>query len=78
LLKAFADGKALEPFLARDIREGLDDLPDWQAYQDKIIARVYSGVDGIGNESIDAVEALNKGITLIEDNLVGAIKNTVV
>jgi hypothetical protein len=77
LMAAFANGTALRPSIANELSKAVDELPDWDEYQDRLIARVYSGVDGIGNESIDAFEKLNKRIDGLEQDLSLAIRNTV-
>jgi hypothetical protein len=53
LMAAFANGTALWPSIANELSKAVDELPDWDEYRDRLIARVYSGVDGIGNESIE-------------------------
>lgn len=78
LHKAFAEGRALEPQLARNVHDSLAELPDWDAYKDQIVALVYSGVDGIGNESIEAFDKLNGRITQLERNLNLVLKNQTV
>jgi len=77
LIAAFANGTALRPGIANELSEAVSELPDWKEYQDELIARVYSGVDGIGNESIEAFENLNKRIDALEKDMSLTIKNTV-
>jgi hypothetical protein len=76
LMNIFHEGGAFQPDDAAYFKKIISALPDWSEYEERLISRVYTGVDGIGDESITAFKALNARIDDIERDVDLVVRTT--